>query len=387
VQWGRDDKFDILPWTKNLESVFKNQHGYALKPHMSSLFYDEGDFRKVRLDYYRTVTELLTAGFMKPLYDWCEKRGIASVGHVMMEENLLHQVRAVGATMPHYEYFHIPGIDYLGAELTYPVIQKQCDSVVHQIGHERMICEAFGGAGWEASIGQFKPAADMLMALGSNLMNQHMALYSIRGCRKHDYPQSSFYQLPGFALYKSFNDYMGRMSYLLTRGKPVRQILVLHPMQSAWALYSPKNPQAIEALDARFLELSKRLLEIQRDYDFADELLMEKHGSVEGGKFLLGQASYGTVVIPSAETWNRHTFSMLKDFAAQGGRVIAVEPVAKFLDGAPSEELAAFFMNAVHVPEASAAALREALADVPQDVEVTGTNGEPVHGASKNFIC
>ncbi|MEI8341915.1 MAG: hypothetical protein WCH43_10325, partial [Verrucomicrobiota bacterium] len=254
VQWGRGDKFEILPWTKNFEATFEKQHGYALKPHLASLFYDEGEFRKVRLDYYRTATNLLTVGFIKPLYDWCEKRGIASVGHMMMEEHLLHQVRATGAAMPHYEYFHIPGIDYLGDALTWPVMQKQCDSVVHQLGHERMICEAFGGAGWESSIGKFRPVADMLMALGSNLMNQHMALYSIRGCRKHDYPQSSFYQLPGFALYKPFNDYLGRMSYLLTRGEPVRRIAVLHPMQSAWALYSPKNPKAIEALDARFLE-------------------------------------------------------------------------------------------------------------------------------------
>ncbi|MEI8309719.1 MAG: glycosyl hydrolase [Verrucomicrobiota bacterium] len=378
VQWGRGDKFEILPWTKNFEAAFEKKHGYALKPHLASLFYDEGDFRKVRLDFYRTATELLTAGFVKPLYDWCEKRGIASVGHMMMEEHLLHQVRATGAAMPHYEYFHIPGIDYLGDALTWPIIQKQCDSVVHQLGHERMICEAFGGAGWEASIGTFRPVADMLMAQGSNLMNQHMALYSIRGCRKHDYPQSSFYQLPGFALYKSFNDYLGRISYLLTRGEPVRRIAILHPIQSAWALYSPKNPKAIEAIDARFLELSKRLLEIQRDYDYADEMLMEKHGCMEGGKFVIGQAAYEAVVIPSAETWSSHTFSMLKDFAAQGGRIIAVEPAATFVDGAPSEELAAFLKSVVRIPEASAEALHEALADVPQDVEVTGANGEPV---------
>jgi hypothetical protein len=88
VQWGRGDKFEILPWTKNFEAAFAQKHGYAVKPHLASLFYDEGDFRKVRLDYYRTVTDLLTDGFIKPLYDWCEKRGIASVGHMMMEENI-----------------------------------------------------------------------------------------------------------------------------------------------------------------------------------------------------------------------------------------------------------------------------------------------------------
>ena len=380
VQWGRDDKFDLVPWTPNLEAEFERRRGYTLTPHRASLFSDEGDFRKVRVDFYRTVTEMLVAGFAQPIYDWCARHGIASVGHMMMEDTLLHQVRATGAVMPNYEYFHIPGIDYLGDALSWPVLQKQCDSVVHQLGHERMICEAYGAAGWESSLVKLKPVADLLLALGSNLMCQHMALYSIRGCRKHDYPPSAFFQLPGFPLYKAFNDYQGRLSYLLTRGTPVRRIVMLHPIQSAWALYSPGNTQQVEALDTRFAALSRRLLELQRDYDYADELILEKHGRVAAGRLVIGRAAYQAVVMPAAETWSGQTLALLLEFVAQGGTVAAVEPVARFVDGAPSPVLDRFLNQpgVTRVAEAAPDAIDAALSGIPRDVLVTDEQGQRV---------
>ncbi|MBU4211235.1 MAG: hypothetical protein KKD33_01480, partial [Verrucomicrobia bacterium] len=379
VMWGHDEKFRCIPWTGKMEEIFRKRRGYELKPYLKSLFSDIGDFRKVRLDFYQTVTEQFRDSYAKKLFDWCGKQGVASTGHVMMEETLLSQVQAVGATMPHYEYLQVPGIDGLGYELPgSPLVSKQCVSVARQLGQNRVLGELFGGAGWEIPLGKLKPLGDYYFALGVNLLNQHLAYYSIRGCRKRDYPNSCSYHQPGYDLYGPFNDYYSRLSYALTRGKPVSRILILHPIASAWALYTPGNPEPVKELDRQFAELSNSLLRCQRDYDYGDELLMQKQAEVVDGKLAIGQMSYDAVMVPPAETWSSHTFALLQKFASQGGKIIAVGCQATFLAGRPSCTLAAFLTGSAVLPvkQATPVALEKALAFLPPDIRVRAENGK-----------
>lgn len=381
VPWGHPHLFGTVPWTGRLEEEFAARRGYALRPHLAQLFFDEGDFRKVRLDFYRTVTELFVEAFTRQIYDWCEARGLVSTGHMMMEDNLLHQVRAVGAAMPHYEWMQMPGIDHLGnGVLDSPLLPKQCASVASQLGGRRMLSELWGGSGWETRLADLKPAGDWDLALGVNLVNQHLAYYSIRGRRKRDYPAGCCYQVPGYDLYQAFNDYWARLSYALTRGRAERRVLLLHPQQSAWALYTPLEPGPAEALDARWQELTTQLLQTQRDYDLGDEMILERHARVESGKLVVGEMTYSAVVVPSAETWSATTLHLLQELVAQGGLVVAVEPVAQFLDGQASPELEAFWTDPaiVRVAAPTSAALAAALAVVPQDIQVTDEMGERV---------
>ncbi len=381
VLWGHEAKFKCVPWTGKMEEIFKEKRGYDLKPHLAELFFDEGDYRRVRIDFYRTVTELFAANFAKQIYDWSEKNGILSTGHMMMEDSLLSQVRSIGAAMPHYEYFHIPGIDHLGNLMPdAPLLQKQCASVARQLGQRRVLSELFGAAGWEATVGSFKVAGDYDYALGINFLNQHMAYYSIKGLRKRDYPTSCSYHIPGYELYKPFNDYFTRLSYALSQGKNVCKILVLHPISSAWSLYSPMNQKSVQDLDREFSELCANLLRIQRDYDFGDEMLMEKYAKVADRRFIIGEASYEAVVIPPSENMSKKTFELLRKFAAQGGRIVAIGRQPKFVDGRPSEELKTFIASSAvtRIGKPDLPALRKSLEPISCDVTVTEDGGKPV---------
>lgn len=133
-------------------------------------------------------------------------------------------------------------------------------------------------------------------------------------------------------------------------------------------------------MDARFDELSRRLLEIQRDFDYADELLMEKHARVEAGQFRIGRAAYDAVVIPSADTWSENTLALLQQFVAQDGHVIAIEPVATRVHGAPRTALAEFFQHpsVTRLAKPTAARLDKALAAIPRDIRVTTADGKLV---------
>ncbi|HEY3396644.1 MAG TPA: glycosyl hydrolase [Armatimonadota bacterium] len=381
VLWGSDEMFDLVPWTRDMEAEFQQRRGYEIMPHVDSLFFDEGDYRKIRVDFYRTVTELFVEAFCGQIYDWCRPRKLTSTGHMMMEDNLLSQVEAVGAAMPHYEYMQMPGIDHLGSGIPdSPLLPKQCASVATQLGGRRVLSELFGGAGWEAPIGRLKRVGDWDFAMGVNFLNQHLAYYSIRGARKRDYPAGCCYQSPGYSLYKSFNDYYARLTYLLTRGRAERRVLCLHPIGSAWAEFSPLQQDKVNALDQRFQALAADLLRTQRDFDFGDELIMEKHGSVANGELRVGDGRYQAVVMPAATTWSAATLKLLQDFAAQGGLIVAAEPVATLVDGHESPELAALLAGPAvkRVRRVTPETLDRALAAIPADVRCADEAGQPV---------
>ncbi|MBR2021909.1 MAG: hypothetical protein IJ939_05675, partial [Clostridia bacterium] len=69
-------------------------------------------------------------------------------------------------------------------------------------------------------------------------------------------------------------------------------------------------------------------------------------GSVSDGKFGVGKMSYSTIVVPNCETLRGTTVKMLKEFIANGGKVISAAELPKFVDAAESYDLLSLFENA-----------------------------------------
>src|SRR5690625_7233120 len=51
---------------------------------------------------------------------------------------------------------------------------------------------------------------------------------------KHEAPPSQFLQNPYWKHYRLLGDYTARMSYIMSKGSPVRHIAVLDPTTSLW---------------------------------------------------------------------------------------------------------------------------------------------------------
>ena len=61
----------------------------------------------------------------------------------------------------------------------------------------------------------------------------------------------------------------------------------------------------------------------QVEYDLGSENIIKDLGKVENGRFIVGNASYSTVVLPPMmETLNKPTFNLLQQFVEQGGQII-----------------------------------------------------------------
>ena len=339
-----------VPWTADLGAYFQERNGYDLLAHLPSLFFDVGEYHRVRYDYWRAVTERFVESFTKQIYDWCEDHNLAFTGHFMAEDTLLGQIQWIGAAMPHYPYQHIPGIDKLhrwvnegaGTVLTF----KQLDSAVCQLGKPRAFCENYGCAGQDFAHAGRKWIGDWSYVLGVNFNDPHIPLYSMRGERKRDCPQALSYQQPWWPDHRLIADYMGRLSYALSQGQRVVDVLVLHPMGSAWSQYRPGATFALDELDRPLNDLGLALMRAQRDFHFADELLIEPGAPCEAqvvlegncARLRVGKMRYAVVIVPPSVTWTMNTVRLLREFAAAGGAVLAMEPRPTMVDCKLTEE-------------------------------------------------
>ena len=336
-----------IPWSAELPKFFKKLHGYALEPVLPSLAMTTGDFRAVRYDFWRAATELFVQSFTKQIGEWCGRRKIALTGHLMAEDSLHSQVHAIGAAMPHYEHMQIPGIDHLGRRIADPLLCKQASSVAHQMGGRRVLSEMFGCSGWNVSLDELKWIAEWQFVLGVDLVCPHLSLYSARGCRKRDYPPSLHYQQPWWGDYNLLNDYFARLTFMLTRGKHVADVLVIHNIESAWAAFDATGSEEMHELNTGLVEVAESLLAMHAGFDFADEGMLAEHGRVGRKSLRLSHAEYSVVIVPPCLTIRSSTLEILKRFMQRGGSVILAGPVPRLVGGRESGRAARMLENAI----------------------------------------
>lgn len=351
------------PWTSTLPRAFEVRCGYSLLSSLPSLFFDVGDFERARRDFWSTVSELFATNYGGTLYDWCEQNGLSFTGHYEYEVPLHMQIQCLSAAMPLYLRMHIPGLDLLGRNRPRyerresMVLAKQPASIANQTGRERVLCEAFGTGGWDFGPERQKWQADWLFALGVNMLCLHGLYYSIAGNRKFDAPPD-FFRLPWWKISKPLHDHCARVSFVLSQGKPLRPVLVIHPIRAAWARHRPQDHVGIcdrddSPMGRAFGALLEALVESHLDFDLADEGFL-REGRASNGLLTVGQAEYRAAIIPPMmHRIEPSTISLLNVMAEQGGAVISLStPKAFQRDGTEPAALgpAARFVNAAPLP-------------------------------------
>ena len=76
---------------------YQERYGEDLAPHRRSLFVgDAPEDRKVRRQFWELVAELIAERYFGAIQDWCSKHQVASSGHTLHEESIMHHVAAGG---------------------------------------------------------------------------------------------------------------------------------------------------------------------------------------------------------------------------------------------------------------------------------------------------
>lgn len=345
----RHAAFDLhrgwIPWSYGMDTYFKERRGYDFFDILPYQYFNGKWSRKARHDYWRTIAERYCEAYSQTIGQWCEKAGLAYTGHFLQEDKMGLCTRVNGSIMPHYAAQGVPGIDMLTERTVEYMTVKQCTSVAHQFGKQRALTETYGCTGWDFDFEGQKWVGDWQYVLGINMRCTHMALSSLRGCRKRDYPPSFNYNTTWWDKNHVVEDYFARLGAVLSKGEPIRDILLLHPMSTAWSRLGTnpygnpvrRNERDVPEVDEygyRFNRLIERLCREHMDCDLGDEILMQQNGWTRDGRIGIEKASYSTVVVPRMDTLFETTRQLLISHLKQGGRVVMTAPLPFLIEGA-----------------------------------------------------
>lgn len=339
-----------IPWTYGFDEYYTKKRGRDIFETLPCIYFNGSESAKARHDYWFTVSELYCQSYTGVLSAWCKEHNIAYTGHFLQEDKLGLCARVNGSIMPHYKYQDIPGIDMLGESTTEYMTVKQCTSVAHQFGKKEVLTETYGCTGWEFTFEGMKWIGDWQFVLGVTRRSEHLAFYSLRGLRKRDYPPNFNYNTTWWEKNHITQQYFSRLSIMLQEGEPIRRILILHPMSTAWSRLGVNpygNPirgkeRDVPAINEYGYQFNHFLEYISRqhfDYDLGDEILMASDGRVGQDNLYIGNAPYKMVIIPPMDTIMTSTLELLMKFMNSGGRIIMKEPLPTLVDGEKSGKL------------------------------------------------
>ncbi|MBR2965314.1 MAG: hypothetical protein IKC34_02055 [Clostridia bacterium] len=328
-------KTDVtLPWTDDFDETYTKAYGESIIEKLPELIWNlpGGEPSVTRYRYHDHVTERLCSAFTDQCGKWCDEHGILLTGHMNGEPTLDYQTLTAGDVMRAYRAFSLPGIDMLfgNRELN---TAKQGQSAARQYGREGLMSELYGGTGWDFDFRGHKINADWQAAFGVTARVPHLSWVSMKGNAKRDYPASIFYQSSWHKEYAYIEDHFARVATALTRGAPVVKVGVIHPVESYWLHYGPRdqNNLVCSAMEENFKNLSDWLLRGCIDFDFICESLFPSQCERGSSPLKVGKMSYDVIVVPECETLRSTTLERLEDFLSDGGKLI-------FMGNAPRYE-------------------------------------------------
>jgi hypothetical protein len=344
LRFAHEDRDVTLPWTDDLAETFAAAYsGENLIDSIPELLWDlpQDAVSVIRYHYHDHICERFTAAFADQCGAWCSAHHIMLTGHMMEEPTLESQTHAIGEAMRSYRSFQLPGIDMLCDRREFTTA-KQTQSAVRQYAYAGMLSELYGVTNWDFDFRGHKLQGDWQAALGVTVRVPHLSWVSMNGEAKRDYPGTFNYQAPWYEQYPYIENHFARINTALTRGKALARVGVIHPIESYWLHWGPReNTQAIrEQMDQNFQNLCDWLLRGLIDFDYIAESTLPAlcdPAAISAGKpFMVGKMSYDIIIVPALETIRTTTLCRLEAFQAAGGRLIFLGTAPQYLDARPS---------------------------------------------------
>ena len=305
-----------LPWTPKFFDQFMQVKGYDVRPYVAAFLQPRGtklthEQTRAKADYYDVFSQMFRDGFFKPQGEWCAANHLEYQVHLNHEEMEMDLTRSEGEFLRDMQYVQVPGIDAIWHQIWKDTISdfpRLAASASHVYGHPRAFTESFAA---------YRPAPDVEMA--RYILNEQF----VRGVNLVEtmyFPASSTERVHRSRYmddpaYPALLDYVRRMSYLLSMGRPAASVALYLPSSSMW--------MGDAAADAAFVSTERMLSERQIDFDIVNDDALAKdliagHGTLE----TMSGNRYGTVILPNTSLLSQGALDRLRGLANGGGRVL-----------------------------------------------------------------
>ena len=144
------------------------------------------------------------------------------------------------------------------------------------------------------------------------------------------------YALCGFHK-RNYPDAVGRIGMLVAEGQINYEVLVLDTIESGWLRQTDGELKEANDICDRMLAVMETLEAAQIQYHLGDSRIMQRHATVEDGRLIIGTQRYSVVVVPPCDCLGDITCNLLEEFKRQGGKIIFVDEIPKYLAGFESD--------------------------------------------------
>ena len=313
-----------LPWSPGFAGEFKARHQYDILPLVPLLIADGPGARKARYDFWETVAHLVSENYFGLIQTWCREHGIASGGHLLLEEPLCDHVAFYGDLLKCTRKLDAPSIDCLTSippEVPWRVA-RMAASAAELNGNELTMCETSDHSQRWRPQGDTRPVREVSEEEIRGTCNR-LILSGINTI-------TSYYSFAGMdtAAMRRLNDCVGRACTMLRGGHQVADIAVLYPVESVWPVFRPATSGPTDAAAAKIAEETfnaacEALFRNQRDFTFIDSGTLAAAESTDGALHWRDLA-WRVIVLPSVDTLPIEAWRGLSRFVKSGGAVIAL---------------------------------------------------------------
>ncbi len=335
------DKHGERTWTNGFNEKFKLI--YHIDPDLlyPALWEDIGaETDAARVALFNTRAELLSEGFPKLVKDWCHKYGLKSSGHPPGNYEI-QPVDMNGDIVKYYRHQDIPLMDLIFSYTHGRDGFKLISSSANMYDKPVVAAEIYGAIGWinDEKFTQktlYKAGMDVFVR-GVNFLIPHGMWYNPSKDAVRIPPLISEYNPEIGPYLKDYNEWAGRVSYMLQGGKTVSDIAMLYPIASlqSYFKFDANGSKSIgdwgkyASPTTDYLKLSDMFtMNVHRDFTFLHpEVLSSEQITIEDKTMTLhndmNEQKYKVIIMPGESTISVKALEKIKTFYDQGGMVIA----------------------------------------------------------------
>ncbi len=243
---------DYYPWSKNFASLFLNEYGYDITPHLSDII--DGKHSQASYDYH-LLCEKLYRKWFENNYKWCIEHGInytfhtSDTGPFPRSRCRRSSVFTEGNPLNFYKFSDFPGTDHellaldggthfdsrlvqlkvsrgsadalyrtpTFAETKYDLRAKYVGSAAFLYGKQGALSELFAAANWGATPVEFRRIAAWQLLQGVNFFVPHGIHHKFKGASKYGAPPEQHYGTGGSI--REINDFIAKYSFIASQGE------------------------------------------------------------------------------------------------------------------------------------------------------------------------
>lgn len=313
-----------VPWCYDLPEQYRKRFGQDLLAQRRSLFVgDTAADRQVRRQFWSLVADLVAQRYFGAIQDWCAARKIASSGHCLWEEALLHHVPLEGNGLKCLGRMDIPGLDLLTSDPEAVIHSGWMTAALPTSaaalnGRRRVMTEVSDFAQTQsgqgmAALPEMRATAAWQAAWGVTEFTLYYAM------AERPVEQS-----------RAYCDFVGRLNAILKPARLTSSVLLYYPVYDLWPEYLPvaeplrltsQSPRAQKVCNS-FMRLGQSLQRSQIPFFLIDHENLASAAVRPDGKLTITDHVFDTLVLPEAVELPTPAAAMVDKFRRQGGRVL-----------------------------------------------------------------